>query len=148
MFSFGFIPFSYSTAALSLALCASCLYWKIMSWASSEWERERRVIKFILDFIFISFYVFFSFPSYHIAFDATSAIQQYSGTNAEFTKADAVIFRSDIYNLTSGRKEFNFKRTLKYDSKWLDSKYFHHDETFEYCRACNERKSLRKLMLM
>lgn len=48
---------------------------------------------------------------------------QYSGTNAEFTKADTVIFRSDIYNVTTGRKEYNFKRTLKYDSKWLDSKY-------------------------
>lgn len=48
---------------------------------------------------------------------------QYSGTNAEFTKADTVIFRTDLYNMTTGRKEFNFKRTLKYDSKWLDSKY-------------------------
>lgn len=47
---------------------------------------------------------------------------QYSGTNAEFTKADTVIFRTDIYNMTTGRKEYNFKRTLKYDSKWLDSK--------------------------
>lgn len=26
--------------------------------------------------------------------------------------------------MSSGRKEYNFKRTLKYDSKWLDSKYF------------------------
>jgi len=24
--------------------------------------------------------------------------------------------------MTTGRKEYNFKRTLKYDSKWLDSK--------------------------
>lgn len=47
----------------------------------------------------------------------------YSGTNAEFTKADAIIFRTDLHNLTTGRKEFNYKRTLKYDSKWLDSKY-------------------------
>lgn len=46
----------------------------------------------------------------------------YSGTNAEFTKADTVIFRTDLYNLTTGRKAFSFKRTLKYDSKWLDSK--------------------------
>lgn len=45
----------------------------------------------------------------------------YSGTNAEFTKADTVIFRTDLHNLTTGRKEFSFKRTLKYDSKWLDS---------------------------
>lgn len=47
----------------------------------------------------------------------------YSGTNAEFTKADAIIFRTDLHNLTTGRKEFSYKRTLKYDSKWLDSKY-------------------------
>ena len=47
----------------------------------------------------------------------------YSGTNAEFTKADTVIFRTDLYNLTIGRKAYSFKRTLKYDSKWLDSKY-------------------------
>jgi len=46
----------------------------------------------------------------------------YSGTNAEFTKADAVIFRTDLYNYTTGRREYSFKRTLKYDSKWLDSK--------------------------
>lgn len=49
---------------------------------------------------------------------------QYSGTNAEFTKADTVIFRTDLYNMTTGRKDFNFKRTLKYDSKWLDSEYY------------------------
>lgn len=47
----------------------------------------------------------------------------YSGTNAEFTKADTVIFRTDLYNLTTGRRAFSFKRTLKYDSKWLDSEY-------------------------
>lgn len=47
----------------------------------------------------------------------------YSGTNAEFTKADTVIFRTDLFNLTTGRKEFAFKRTLKYDSNWLDSEY-------------------------
>lgn len=46
-----------------------------------------------------------------------------SGTNAEFTKADTVIFRTDLHNLTTGKKEYNFKRTLKYDSKWLDSKF-------------------------
>nr|XP_022905732.1 semaphorin-2A [Onthophagus taurus] len=48
----------------------------------------------------------------------------YSGTNAEFTKADTVIFRTDLHNLTTGRKEFTFKRTLKYDSKWLDKPNF------------------------
>lgn len=47
----------------------------------------------------------------------------YSGTNAEFTKADTVIFRADLHNFTTGRKEYHFKRTLKYDSKWLDSKF-------------------------
>lgn len=57
----------------------------------------------------------------------------YSGTNAEFTKADTVIFRTDLYNLTTGRKEFSFKRTLKYDSKWLDSKFssFTHHSLFQ-----------------
>lgn len=48
---------------------------------------------------------------------------QYSGTNAEFTKADTVIFRADLYEMSSGKKMYNFKRTLKYDSKWLDSEY-------------------------
>ncbi|EAT42479.1 AAEL005993-PA [Aedes aegypti] len=48
----------------------------------------------------------------------------YSGTNAEFTKADTVIFRTDLYNMTTGKKVFNFKRTLKYDSKWLDKPNF------------------------
>ncbi|XP_044576456.1 semaphorin-2A isoform X1 [Cotesia glomerata] len=48
----------------------------------------------------------------------------YSGTNAEFTKADTVIFRTDLYNLTDGRREYSFKRTLKYDSKWLDKPNF------------------------
>ncbi|CAK1543142.1 unnamed protein product [Leptosia nina] len=48
----------------------------------------------------------------------------YSGTNAEFTKADTVIFRTDLHNLTTGRKEFSFRRTLKYDSKWLDKPNF------------------------
>lgn len=55
-------------------------------------------------------------------FDWSIKYFQYSGTNAEFTKADAVIFRTDLYNISSGRKEYNFKRTIKYDSKWLDSK--------------------------
>ncbi|CAK1582749.1 unnamed protein product [Parnassius mnemosyne] len=48
----------------------------------------------------------------------------YSGTNAEFTKADTVIFRTDLHNLTTGRREFSYKRTLKYDSKWLDKPNF------------------------
>ena len=45
----------------------------------------------------------------------------YSGATAEFTKPDAAIFRTDLYNYTTGRREYSFKRTLKYDSKWLDS---------------------------
>lgn len=48
----------------------------------------------------------------------------YSATNAEFTKADTVIFRTDLHNLTTGRKEYSFKRTIKYDSKWLDKPNF------------------------
>lgn len=55
----------------------------------------------------------------------------YSGTNAEFTKADTVIFRTDLHNLTTGRREFAFKRTLKYDSKWLDSKYSYFYSTID-----------------
>ena len=49
----------------------------------------------------------------------------YSGAAAEFTKADTVIFRTDLYNITTGQKLYPFKRTIKYDSKWLDSEYFH-----------------------
>ncbi|KAL5285645.1 Sema-2a.2 family protein [Megaselia abdita] len=48
----------------------------------------------------------------------------YSGTNAEFTKADSVIFRPDLYNSTTMRMTHRFKRTLKYDSKWLDKPNF------------------------
>ncbi|CAG7818868.1 unnamed protein product [Allacma fusca] len=48
----------------------------------------------------------------------------YSGTNAEFTKADTVIFRTDLYNMTTGERKHAFKRTLKYDSKWLDKPNF------------------------
>jgi len=47
----------------------------------------------------------------------------YSGSVAEFTKADTVIFRTDLYNTSSGEKVHPFKRTIKYDSKWLDSEY-------------------------
>ncbi|XP_015920801.1 semaphorin-2A isoform X2 [Parasteatoda tepidariorum] len=48
----------------------------------------------------------------------------YSGTVAEFTKADTVIFRTNLYNLTSGASVHPFKRTIKYDSKWLDKPHF------------------------
>ncbi|VVC90235.1 unnamed protein product [Leptidea sinapis] len=48
----------------------------------------------------------------------------YAGTNAEFTKADPVIFRNDLFDYRTGQKRFNFKRTLKYDSKWLDKTNF------------------------
>uniref|UniRef100_T1JFR9 Semaphorin-2A n=1 Tax=Strigamia maritima TaxID=126957 RepID=T1JFR9_STRMM len=48
----------------------------------------------------------------------------YSGTVAEFTRADTVIFRTDLFNYTSGQKMYQFKRTIKYDSKWLDKPNF------------------------
>lgn len=48
----------------------------------------------------------------------------YSGTIAEFTKADTVIFRTDLYNTTTGKTAYQYKRTLKYDSKWLDKPDF------------------------
>ncbi len=48
----------------------------------------------------------------------------YSGTNAEFTKADTVIFRGDIFDERTGRREYSFKRTLKYDSHMLDKPDF------------------------
>lgn len=47
----------------------------------------------------------------------------YAGTNAEFTHADPVIFRTDLYELNTGKKKYHYKRTLKYDSKWLDSEF-------------------------
>lgn len=46
----------------------------------------------------------------------------YSGTITEFSKADSIIFRSEIYNQSTGIKVHEAKRTTKYDSKWLDSK--------------------------
>lgn len=48
----------------------------------------------------------------------------YSGTNAEFTKADTVIFRGDIFDTNTGRREYTFKRTIKYDSHMLDKPDF------------------------
>ncbi|RXG68176.1 Semaphorin-2A, partial [Armadillidium vulgare] len=48
----------------------------------------------------------------------------YSGTVADFTKADTVIFRGNLYNFTTKRMEFPFKRTIKYDSKWLDKSVY------------------------
>ncbi len=48
----------------------------------------------------------------------------YSGTNAEFTKADTVIFRGDIFDERTGRREYSFKRTIKYDSHMLDKPDF------------------------
>ncbi len=54
----------------------------------------------------------------------------YSGSVAEFTKADTVIFRTDLYNLTTGQKVQPFKRTVKYDSKWLDSQFTINDNKY------------------
>lgn len=48
----------------------------------------------------------------------------YSGTNAEFTKADSVIFRTDLLNPITGAREYNYKRTIKYDSHMLDKPDF------------------------
>jgi hypothetical protein len=61
----------------------------------------------------------------------------YSGTNAEFTKADTVIFRTDLFNLTTGRRLYAFKRTLKYDSKWLDSQYTHDTPLFSFFKSAD-----------
>lgn len=98
------VPF----ALLSVSLPPPLWYWKIMSFVLKIASAELWNLYWISHFSCSPQCLF---------------LQQYSGTNAEFTKADTVIFRSDIYNLTSGRKEHNFKRTLKYDSKWLDSEY-------------------------
>lgn len=48
----------------------------------------------------------------------------YSGSVAEYSKADTVIFRTDLYNGNTGEKRHDFKRTIKYDSKWLDKPNF------------------------
>ncbi|KAH6939006.1 hypothetical protein HPB50_015594 [Hyalomma asiaticum] len=48
----------------------------------------------------------------------------YSGTVAEFTKADTVIFRSALFNRTTHEQSEFFMRTLKYDSMWLDKPNF------------------------
>ncbi|XP_077515907.1 semaphorin-2A-like isoform X1 [Amblyomma americanum] len=48
----------------------------------------------------------------------------YSGTVAEFTKADTVIFRSALFNRTTNDQSEFFMRTLKYDSMWLDKPNF------------------------
>lgn len=47
----------------------------------------------------------------------------YTGTATDFNKADPLIFRTELYNQTSGQKIHEAKRTTKYDSKWLDSEY-------------------------
>ena len=46
----------------------------------------------------------------------------YSGTYTDFIKADPLIFRTELYNQT-GHKIHDAKRTVKHDSKWLDSEY-------------------------
>ncbi|XP_076304927.1 semaphorin-2A-like isoform X1 [Tachypleus tridentatus] len=48
----------------------------------------------------------------------------YSGTVAEFSRADTVIFRTDLYDVATGQKVHRYKRTIKYDSKWLDKPQF------------------------
>jgi len=46
----------------------------------------------------------------------------YTGTATDFNKADPLIFRTELYNQSTGHKIHEAKRTTKYDSKWLDSK--------------------------
>uniref|UniRef100_A0A6G1SMH5 Semaphorin-2A n=2 Tax=Aceria tosichella TaxID=561515 RepID=A0A6G1SMH5_9ACAR len=48
----------------------------------------------------------------------------YTGTATDFNKADPLIFRTELYNQTSGQKIHEAKRTTKYDSKWLDKPNF------------------------
>jgi len=48
----------------------------------------------------------------------------YSGSVAEFTRADSVVFRTNLYNFTDGKELYPFLRTVKYDSKWLDKPHF------------------------
>lgn len=48
----------------------------------------------------------------------------YSGSVAEFTRADSVIFRTNLYNFTDGKELYPYRRTVKYDSKWLDKPQF------------------------
>lgn len=47
----------------------------------------------------------------------------YTATATDFNKADPLIFRTELFNQTSGQKIHEAKRTTKYDSKWLDSEY-------------------------
>lgn len=48
----------------------------------------------------------------------------YSGTVTEMSKADAIIFRSELYSPASSQKVHEAKRTAKYDTKWLDKPNF------------------------
>ena len=48
----------------------------------------------------------------------------YSGTNADFTKSDALIFRTDLYNPITGRRAYDFKRTPMYDYNSLNKPSF------------------------
>lgn len=47
----------------------------------------------------------------------------YTGTVTDSNRADALIFRTELYNQSSGQKVADAKRTTKFDSKWLDSEY-------------------------
>lgn len=53
----------------------------------------------------------------------SDAAALYTGTATDFNKADQVVFRTELYNQSSGLKLHEAKRTTKYDSKWLDSQY-------------------------
>lgn len=57
----------------------------------------------------------------------------YTGTATDFNKADPLIFRTELYNKTTGQKLHDPKRTTKFDSKWLDSKFHHHHHHRHQC---------------
>lgn len=48
----------------------------------------------------------------------------YTGTATDYDKADALVFRSELFNQTNGQKLHEAKRTTKYDSRLLDKPNF------------------------
>ena len=48
----------------------------------------------------------------------------YSGTNADFEKSDALIYRTDLYDPITGHRAYNFKRTVRYDYNSLNEPNF------------------------
>ena len=63
----------------------------------------------------------------------------YTGTATDFNKADPLIFRTELYNQTTGQKVHEAKRTTKYDSKWLDSEYLYSGASLgQFCLSLGE----------